>query len=260
VNISEKAPFPVSRDELLMGSLSLDQPEKGPRVNADTILLAAYVRDTFSGARGGKDVLEIGCATGAISLITAYRFSSIPSILGMDIQSELVRLAEGNARRNGLADRVSFLEGDVRRVRTFLPAQSFDVVITNPPYEASERGRLSASHSERVARQEVACSLEEVVSACRYLLRNRGRLYLVFKAERACELFVCLSGKGIEPKRARWVHPLPQRKASVVLVEALRGGRPGMIVEPPLFIHDAAGQYTGEFLSAYTKEGLPCSI
>lgn len=256
----ENASHTISRDELLMGSLSLDQPEKGPRVNADTILLASYVRNTFSGARGGSDVLEIGCATGAVSLILAYRFPEIPRIVGLDIQGKLVQLAAENAVRNGFADRVSFIEADVRRIRSHFPAQSFDVVAANPPYESSGRGRLSATHSERLARQEVSCTLEEIAAACRYLLRNRGRLYLVFKAERACELFVRLSEQGIEPKRARWIHPLPGRKASVVLVEALRGGRPGMIVEPPLFIHDASGEYTEAFLSAYTKEGLPCCV
>ncbi|HOO88607.1 MAG TPA: methyltransferase domain-containing protein [Synergistales bacterium] len=256
----ENATHPVSRDELLMGSLSLDQPEKGPRVNADTILLASYVRNTFSGARGGSDVLEIGCATGAVSLILAYRFPEIPRIVGVDIQGRLVQLAAANAVRNGFADRVSFIEADVRAARSSFPAQSFDVVAANPPYESPGRGRLSATHSERLARQEVSCTLEEIAAACRYLLRNRGRLYLVFKAERACELFARLSEQGIEPKRVRWVHPLPGRKASVVLVEALRGGRPGMIVEPPLFIHDATGGYTEEFLSAYTKEGLPCCV
>ncbi len=250
---------PVSRDDLLWGALSLDQPEEGPRVNADTILLAAYVRNTFSGASGRRaDLLEIGCATGAISLILAFRFPGLSSIQGMDIQGALVELAVENARRNGYSDRVSFREGDLRSVRSYFEAQSFDVVVMNPPYETPGRGRLRSSPSEQAARQEVFCTLEEIASCCRYLLKNRGRLYLVFKAERACELFVRLSGKGIEPKRVRWVHPLPGRKASVVLVEALRGGRPGMIVEPPLFIEDGSGKYTGEFLTAYTREGLPC--
>ncbi|MDI9371175.1 MAG: methyltransferase [Synergistaceae bacterium] len=249
----------VSRDSLTLGDLSLDQPEDGPRVNADTILLASYVRDTFSGARGGRDVLDMGCATGAIALILARRFPELRSIKGMDIQGGLVALARENARRNRLEDRVSFIEGDLRDIRGLLPAQSFDVVVSNPPYESPGSGRLSASRSDMVARQEVSCTLDELASSCRYLLRNRGRLYLVFKADRLSELLATLSRRGLEPKRARMVHPLRGRKASVVLVESLRGGRPGMIIEPPLFVHEEDGGYTEEFLSAYREDGLSCS-
>jgi tRNA1(Val) A37 N6-methylase TrmN6 len=83
-------------------------------------------------------------------------------------------------------------------------------------------------------------------------------MYVVFRAGRSAELLSSLSEQGVEPKRVRFVHPLPGRKASVVLVEALRGGKPGMTVEPPLFIADGSGKYTEELLSAYTKEGLPC--
>lgn len=94
--------------------------------------------------------------------------------------------------------------------------------------------------------------------AGRRLLKHRGRMYVVFRADRIAELLAELSEKGLEPKRVRFVHPLPGKKASVALVEALRGGKRGMAVEPPLFIEDGRGEYTKELLEAYTTEGLPC--
>ncbi len=248
----------VTRDDVLYGRLSLRQPADGPRINVDTVLLAAYVRDTFP--RSGGKALELGCASGAVSLILALRFPSLLSIRGLDIQDELVSLANGNAFLNNLSDRVSFTSGDLRNVRCLFPSQDFDCVLMNPPYEEPGRGRLSVSVSERAARQGLFCSLSDVASACRYLLKHHGRLYVVFKAGRAAELFSTFSENGLEPKRVRFVHPLPGRRASVVLVEALRGGKKGMTVEPPLFIEDGEGNYTKELLSAYTKEGLPCRL
>jgi len=246
----------ITRDDVFYGVLSLRQPVDGPRINVDTILLAAYVRDTFP--RGGGKVLELGCASGAVSLILAFRFPSLLSVHGLDIQDDLVRLANGNAALNSLSDRVSFTSGDLRNVRSLFLSQDFDCVLMNPPYEEPGRGRLSASASERAARQGLFCSLSDVAAACRYLLKHRGRLYVVFKAGRAVELFSTFSENGLEPKRVRFVHPLPGRSASVVLVEAMRGGKKGMTVEPPLYIEDGEGNYTQELLSAYTKEGLPC--
>ena len=249
----------VTRDDVLYGALSILQPVRGPRVNVDTILLAAYVRDVFP--REGKEkasLLELGCASGTVSLLLAFRFPFLRSIVGVDIQEDLVGLARRNAELNGLSDRVSFLSGDLRHVRHIFPPQSFDCVVMNPPYEEPGRGRPRSAPGERQARQGECCSLAEASDAFRYLLRNRGRLFLVFKAGRAGELLSVLSQRGIEPKRCRFVHPLPGRKASVILVEALRGGGPGMTVEPPLFIEDGKGEYTDALLKAYTKEGLPC--
>lgn len=201
--------------------------------------------------------MELGCASGAVSLIVALRFPAV-TVTGLEIQEDLAALAGENAALNGLSERVSFLRGDLRDSRSLFPSQSFDCVAVNPPYEDPGRGRPSVSPSDRAARQGFHCSLPDVADAGRYLLKHRGRMYVVFKAERTAELLAALSEKGLEPKRIRFVHPLPGRKASVLLVEALRGGKRGMIVEPPLFIGDGGGNYTDELLAAYTKEGLPC--
>ena len=200
----------------------------------------------------------MGCASGAVVLLLALRFPHILRLSGMDIQKPLVEMARRNAIENGLSDRVSFFEGDVRTVEAVLPPRSFSAVVMNPPYEAPGRGRLRASREEQTARQGFFCAPEDVARAARHLLPFRGRLYLIFKAGRAAELFTALRSRDLEPKRIRDVLPLPGRPASVVLVEAAAGGKPGMIVEAPLYIEDGRGSYTEELMKAYTKEGLPC--
>ena len=167
-------------------------------------------------------------------------------------------MAEENAHLNGLHPRVRFYGGDLRKSHGVFPAGRFDGVAVNPPYEEPGRGRLSASLPERAARQEICCTLLDAVDAACRLLKNKGRVYMVFRAGRAAELLAALAGGGMEPKRVRFVHPLPGRKASVILVEALKGGKRGMIVEPPLIIGDGRGGYTEDLLAAYRLEGLPC--
>ena len=246
----------ITRDDILFGALTLEQPLPGPRVNVDTILLSAWVRPPFPPS--GEGILEMGCASGAVILLLALRFPAIPCLAGMDIQKPLVEMARRNALGNDLSERVSFFEGDVRTVETLFPPRSFSAVVMNPPYEAPGRGRLRASREEQTARQGFFCAPDDVARAARYLLLFRGRLFLIFKAGRAAELFTALRSRELEPKRIRFVHPLPGRSASVVLVEAASGGKPGMTVEPPLYIEDGRGSYTEELMKAYTKEGLPC--
>ena len=244
-----------SKDDILYGIIKLWQPKTGARVNVDTVLLAAF--PDISVSRKGK-YAELGAASGAISLLLAKRFDNL-SVTGFEIQSEAVELAKLNAAENGLSSRVSFLEFDIRNYRS-IEAESYGGVVVNPPYKSVESGRLSSKLASAVARQETTCRLEDVVSAARWILRSHGHFYCVFTANRMAELLNLLVNNSIQPKRIRFVHPKPQRSASIFLLEAVKNGGIGLTIEPPLFIYDENGEYTEELKKAYTLEGLTSTL
>ena len=235
----------TTRDAILHGMLMIEQPEEGPRVSVDSVLLASFVK-----ARRKEKIIELGSAHGAVSLLLAKRFPHV-TVEGLEIQAELAALAERNAVENGLQERVAFKEGDLRKVREIYPAQSFGIVVVNPPYGEANHGRPSPLESEAAARHGTLCTLEDVIKASRYLLANKGKLFMVFRAGRITELLSLLSRERIEPKRVRPVYPAPSREASVVLVQAARSAGKGATLEPPLFIQDEKGEYTGDLLAAY---------
>lgn len=242
----------TTRDAILYGEIMLDQPVDGPRVSVDTVLLASFVK-----ARGRERLLELGSAHGAVSLLLARKFPAV-LIEGLEIQPELVEIARKNAVVNGLSERVFFRQGDLRRVRGIFPPQSFDVVVVNPPYDEARSSRHSPQESEAVARHGTECTLEDVVTAARYLLANRGRFFLVLRAKRTAELMFLLSRERIEAKRIRPVYPSPGRESSVILVQATRTAGKGVILESPLYIQDGQGNYTEDLLAAYTTETPKC--
>ena len=242
----------TSRDDILYGVLKLWQPNTGARVNVDTVLLAAY--PDISKNRAEK-FAELGSASGAVSLLLAKRFKNL-NVVGLEIQDEAVELANRNAIENDLNSRVSFLKFDIRDYRS-LDAQSFGGIVVNPPYKSIESGRISSRLAEATAWQEMACRLEDVISAANWLLRSRGHFYCVFTANRMAELMNMLVINNLQPKRIRYVHPKPQRAASVFLLEAVKNGGIGLTVEPPLYIYDDKGEYTEELKMAYTLDGLP---
>lgn len=250
-------------DDLLHGELKLHQPliNHGPRVNIDTILLAHYVR-----MRPRDRVLELGCAHGAISLILARRRSlqrgdDRGAIEGMDIQEELVELASANARLNHLQQLVAFKTGDLRKSREIFPPQTWDVVLMNPPYDEIDKSQRHRATAMATALHGENCSLSDVLAAAAYLLKNRGRLFLILRAKRLGELFSLMNHSNVRPKRLRCVHPEPGAPASVVLVEGVRASGEGMIVDPPLFVQGEDAAYTADLKAAYIlkKEGdAPC--
>lgn len=230
--------------DLLRGALKIIQPEEGEglRVNVDTVLLAH-----FSRPKRGEKILEIGCAHGAVSLILAKRGFSVT---GVDIQPHLIALAEKNAELNGLD--VEFRAADIREYKKIAPPQDFDRIVVNPPYDEAERSRPSPKEAVSAAMHGACCRLEDIIAAAHYLLKNRGRLDIVMRGDRAGELFALLDRYKMPPKQMRCVHPKPGERASVVLIEAMRSGRHGLIIEPPLFITDAAGRETPELKEAYS--------
>lgn len=229
--------------DILYGVLKMYQPDEaaGLRVNVDTILLAHFTRP-----KAGEKILELGCAHGAVSLILAKRGHCVK---GVDIQPHLIELAKKNAELNALE--VSFSAADIREYKKIAPAQSFDRIVVNPPYDEEGSCRKSPNEARSVAAQGACCTLEDVVSASHYLLKNRGRLDIVIRSDRLHDLFALLSRYKTPPKVMKCVHPQPGSRASVILVEAVRSAGSGLTVEAPLFIKDENGAETPELSAAY---------
>ena len=221
-------------DELLRGRLRLLQPARGPRVSLDALFLADFAA-TRCGPRLGR-VLDLGCGNGVIALALAGHDREA-RFVGIELQPALADLARKNAALNGCQDRVEVVEGDLRG-RLKVPAAGFDLVVTNPPYTAAGAGRTPRP-DRAAARQELTCTLADVVSAARRYLRPRGGLALVFPAERLPDLLALLVGAGVRPRVLRPVHSLGDEPARRVLVWAVAGYRGGVTVEPPLVVHAA---------------------
>lgn len=236
-------------DDVLFGSVRMIQPSTGPRVNMDTVLLSAWVR-----VRSGmREILEAGCAAGAVSLILAQRYGNI-HVTGVDIQPELVRIAGINAENNKLSDRVKFIVGDIRD-KKLLPSGKFDALVMNPPYSSLMAGRESPDASRTAARLEVSCTPDDVAELARRVLKSRGRLFTVFTSLRLDGFLSAMRDRRVIPKRLRPVYPAMHRNSGIFLLECVKDGGEGMTILPPLFVRDEDGNYTPEILKAYEPDG-----
>jgi len=121
----------------------------------------------------------------------------------------------------------------------------------NPPYDELGGSNRSPSDPLAAALHGTACTLEDVVAASKYLLKNRGHLDMVMRASRIGELFALLDRYNIEPKIMKTVHPKQQSTATIVLVESMRAAKHGLKIEAPLFVLGSDGNETPELLEAY---------
>lgn len=215
----------------------------------DSFLLASLPR-----LKPGWKVCDLGCGTGLLGLLLLQRRREL-TVTGLDIQPEAVRLGKLAAAENRLEDRLFFRLEDLRK--TALPAGSFDLAVCNPPYFPPSAGPLPKGEARRTARTEETCTLEDVCRAAGRLLRWGGAFCLVHKPERLTDLLCALRGEALEPKRLRLVSLRPERAPSLLLLEARRGGKPGLAVEEPLILENPDGSPTAELNRIYFREEAP---
>jgi tRNA1Val (adenine37-N6)-methyltransferase len=143
--------------------------------------------------------------------------------------------------------------GDVRAVRKLAPAESFDAVVTNPPFYPVGSGRINPLAQKAAARHEVHGALDDFIAASAYLLKRGGRCLAVYSASRLADLLVGLRKKSLEPKTLQFVHARSDEPASMVLAEAVKGAGAEMKTEPPLVLYEAQGVYSGQARSLFAS-------
>ena len=195
-------------------------------------------------------VADLGCGSGAIALMLLASDPTL-QVTGVELQPE----AAAAARKNAAANPVNFtvLEADLRQISSLLPAGSMDGVISNPPYFPVGSGK-SAAGPMAWARSEETCTLSQLCQAAAWLLRWDGRFVLVHRPERLADLVWELRSHSLEPKRIRFVRHRPDGPIILVLLEARKGGKPGLSYGPDLVLFDQNGNKTEEYRKMYHKE------
>lgn len=227
--------------------LALHQPQYGYRFSLDAFILADFVTPSFLPP---QPILDLGTGCGVVALLLARRFPRA-RLVGIELQAELAALAQQNVVNNDLGNRIDVVRADVRTLPLLLPSGRLHTVVCNPPYRRVGQGRLNPNRSKAIARHEVALTLAELLEAARHALARRGVLAMIYHPSRLAELCVELERVGLWPRRMRLIYPKPDVGASMVLVEAVCGGRDALQVLPPLVVSDASGHYTAEMQAIY---------
>ncbi len=230
--------------------LVLYQPPHGYRFSLDAFLLADFVPPV---AR--QPMIDLGTGCGVVALLLARRFSRA-RMVGLELQTELAVSARQNVVRNHLQHQMDIVQADVRTVPSLLSPGTFGTVVSNPPYRQVGRGRLNPQASKAMARHEVALTLSQLLHAARQVVQHHGLLVMIYHPSRLAELCTQLEHVGFRLRRLRLVHPKPHAAASMVLVEAVRGGRDALEVLPPLFVCGDDGRYTAEMQAIFNGRGL----
>lgn len=211
----------------------------------DAVLLSGFVK-----VKPGEKVLDMGTGTGIIPILLEAKTKG-ESFVGLEVQPESADMAQRSVRLNHLEDKIRIVTGDIKEAEQIFGAASYQVVTCNPPYMIADHGLKNPDQPKAIARHEVLCTLEDVITQASRLLMPGGRFYMVHRPFRLAEIMKELCTHGLEPKRMRLVYPFVDREPNMVLLEALKGGKPRITVEKPLIIYREPGKYMDEIYDIY---------
>ena len=231
-------------DDLMRSGRVIIQNEKEFCFSMDSVLIAHFPR-----FKKNARVIDLGTGTGVIPLLIA---DDVKEICAVELNSCMADLARRNVELNGLTEKIFVVEGDYRKHRELFKAESFDVAIANPPYTPIKNGESNKISGIARARHEFTATLEDVVTAARYVLKFHGAFYMIHLASRLCEIVDALHRHQMEMKRLRMIQPKAGRDANLIMFEAIVGANVGNLkILPPLIVHNDDGSYTDEIYKIY---------
>lgn len=235
-------------DDLQCKGYRIIQDPKRFCFGVDAVFLSNFVK-----AKSGSRILDLGTGTGIIPILLAAKTEGT-HIIGLEIQEASAEMADRSVRLNHLEDRIEIIQGDIKEAAGLFPAASFDIITSNPPYMTYQHGLENEYEPKNIARHEILCNLEDVVRAAACLVRPGGSFFLIHKPFRLAEIFTVLMNYKLEPKRMRLVHPYVEKEPNMVMIEAVRGGRSQITIEPPLIVYQKKGVYTEEIVQMYKQD------
>lgn len=218
-------------DDLGIEGLKLIQDSELFCFGTDSVLLTDFVR-----ASKGTTLVDLCSGNGIIPVLLSAK-TRADRIVGVELLKESFDLATENAKINNLTDRVSFINDDLKNWKEHFSAGEVDVVTCNPPYMKVGAGFQNPHDRLAVARHEIFATLDDVTKTAAGLLKFGGYFYIVHRADRLCDVLCSMRASNIEPKRLKFVHPDPERAATLILVEGILGGRPSLKLEAPVYVN-----------------------
>ncbi|KGM93507.1 tRNA1(Val) (adenine(37)-N6)-methyltransferase [Clostridium botulinum] len=235
-------------DDLQLDGIHVIQKKDGFRFGIDAVLLA-----NFANVKNGNRVVDLCSGTGIVPFIIAGK-TKASSITGIEIQEDMVEMANRSAMFNKLQDKIEFICEDLTNIDIMKKIPKVDVVTVNPPYKLYNSGIVNPSDKMAIARHEICCNLEDVIIACRTLLKDNKRMYMVHRPDRLADIITLMRKNKIEPKRIQMVHPNTKKAPNIVLIEGQRDGGAFLKWEPPIYVYNDKGGYSDQIEAIYGRK------
>ncbi len=223
-------------EDLQCKGLKIIQNKSLYTFSSDAVILANFLK-----IKAGEVGVEIGGGSGVISILASAK-NNFKEIKIFEIQPKLQNLCEKNIKLNNLSEKIELIKDDVKNYKKYL-SKEVDVVFSNPPYFKVTKDEQD--DVKKIARQEVCLLLDDLLKVTAKLLKFGGRFYCVYAAERSAELISKCCQNGLEVKKMFFTEN-GKKKISLVVIEAVKGAKAGVVILPNLVTNQEDGKFLEE--------------
>lgn len=235
-------------EDLQYKNLKIIQNKKGFCFGIDSILLANFSKQI----RKGSKVLDLGTGTGIIAILLCAK-TELKEIIGIEIQKEVYEMAKKSIALNQLTHKFKIINEDILHVNHILEKNTFDVIVTNPPYQKKGTGIENEEKKKIISRHETTATLEDFIKVSRDLLKDKGEFYMIHKPDRLVDIMENMRKYNIEPKILRFVYSHQNSEPKLVLIKGVKNANPFLTIMENLYIYNIKGEYTEEINQIYDK-------
>lgn len=271
-------------DDLEIKNMKIIQNKDGFCFGIDSVLLSDFAKEIKDNSR----VVDLGTGTGILGILLCAK-TNLKEIVGIEIQEEVAEMAQRSILLNDLENKFKILNMNIKEIlnhknksnkkiiknkfnnkninykmknknkinklnqKINLEKNSFDYVITNPPYKKINTGKINENEKKLISRHELTASLDDFIETANFLLKDKGSLFMVHRPDRLVDILEKMRIEKIEPKEIRFVYPKVNEKPNLILIRGVKNAKPFLKVDRPLYVYDERGNYTEEILKIYQK-------
>ena len=214
----------------------------------DSVLLSDFAKNM----KNNSTVLDLGTGTGIIPILLCGK-TNLKKVVGIEIQQDVANMAKRSSQLNNLQDRFEVVNTNIINLKNIYEKQSFDVIVTNPPYKKENTGITNENEAKLISRHEITANLEDFISISKDLLKDKGEFYMVHRPERLVDILSLMRKYKIEAKILKFVSPNKNKEPNLILIKGIKNANSFLKIEKNLYVYNEDGKYTNEILKIYNK-------
>ena len=235
-------------DDLEFKGLKIIQKNNGFCFGIDSVLLSDFAKEI----KNNSNVIDLGTGTGILSILLSGK-TNLKKIYGIEIQKDIANMAQRSVKLNKLEDKIEIINTDIKKLRDIFEINTFDSIVTNPPYKNQDTGKVNENEYKYISRHETTANLSDFIKISVQLLKDKGSFYMVHRPERLVDIFNYMRKYKIEPKILRFVFSNKNSEPKLILIKGIKNANPFLKVQNNLYIYNQDGSYTDEILRIYNK-------
>ena len=198
------------------------------KFSLDSMLLANFVNINMSDSK----LLDFCTGNCPIPIILS---NSIKNIVAFEVQKEIYELGDESLKLNNI-NNVKLINDDIKNIGNYYEEGYFDIITCNPPYfKVIDSSRINDNNVKAIARHEILIKLEDIVYLAYKFLRDKGKLYIVYRPDRLMELLKLFDKYKFGVKKLQCCYNNSHSLSSMILIEAMKNGQDDLKILAPLY-------------------------